>query len=710
MKNIDKSDKEALYQTKEEIGRGVQEPNERLSVADSELLRHLAQGTASATGTDFFKSLVRHLASALRVRYAFATKCTDETLTRVRTLAFWDSKDFGDNFEYALAGTPCENVIAGNVCYYPKSLQALFPIDLGLVEWRAESFLGIPIRDSHQKILGHLAALDDKPMDDSPHGMRILQIFAARAGSELERKRAEDTLRESLVQLSKKNRYETIINTVTRSVHQSINIQDVFENAVQALSENINRADSVTMYLVEGQEVIMKSYRGYSDQYIEQFRRIPYPKGFRWKVVTEGKPRYSADADRDAFIDPEAREIGVRSYLCMPIRSEEKTIGTITIFSFQKNAFDEEELKLLETVSRQVETAINNAQQAEALRKALSEIERLKSQLQAENIYLQEEIKTEYNFEEIIGQSAFLQKVLRSVEQVSRTDATVLIHGETGTGKELLARAIHNLGVRKDRPLVKVDCGAISAGLVESELFGHEKGAFTGASQRRIGRFELADGGTIFLDEVGELPLDTQVKLLRVLQEEEFERVGSSKPINVDVRVIAATNRNLAESVKSGSFRPDLFYRLNVFPLEVPPLRERKSDIPLLVNFYITKFAKKLNKQVQGVSKETMDRLINYPWPGNIRELQNVIERTVILSYGPAIEIDESFLRPGIDSKTQSEETLEDVERSHILRVLEQTNWVIDGKRGAASILGINPNTLRSRMQKLGIKRPPRTA
>lgn len=504
---------------------------------------------------------------------------------------------------------------------------------------------------------------------------------------------------------------------MTQVVHRSINIQDVFENAVQALSKNIDRADNVTMYLIEGQEVVMKAYSGYSNQYIEQFRRIPYPKGFRWKVITEGKPRYSADADRDTLIDPVAREMGVRSYLCMPIRSEEKTIGTITIFSFQKNAFDEEELKLLEIVSGQIETAINNARQAEALRqsqealqKALREVEELKNRLQIENIYLQEEIKTEYNFEEIIGQSTPLQRVLRNVEHVARTDATVLIHGETGTGKELIARAIHNLSQRKGRPLVKVNCGAISVGLVESELFGHEKGAFTGALQQRIGRFELADGGTIFLDEVSELPLDTQVKLLRVLQEGEFERVGSSRLINVNVRVIAATNRNLAEAVKSGLFRSDLFYRLNVFPIDVPPLRERKSDIPLLVNFFITKFAKKLNKQVQGFSKETMERLMNYPWPGNIRELQNVIERAVVLAQGPTIRIDESLLGLNIGSQTQSKETLEEIERSHILRVLEQTNWVIDGKKGAASILDINPNTLRSRMQKLGIKRPHRTA
>ncbi|MGH7791262.1 MAG: sigma-54 interaction domain-containing protein, partial [Thermodesulfobacteriota bacterium] len=347
----------------------------------------------------------------------------------------------------------------------------------------------------------------------------------------------------------------------------------------------------------------------------------------------------------------------------------------------------------------------------EALRKALSEVEKLKNQLQAENTYLQEEIKTEYNFQEIIGQSELIQKLLRKVEQVAPTDTTVLIQGETGTGKELIARAIHNLSSRANRPLVKVNCAAISAGLVESELFGHEKGAFTGAIQQRIGRFELANGGTIFLDEIGDLPLDTQVKLLRVLQEEEFERVGSSKSIRVDVRVIAATNRDLAEAITAGSFRSDLFFRLNVFPLEIPPLRERKSDIPFLVNFFLSKFAKKLGKKIDGVSKNTMDLLMNYVWPGNIRELQNVIERAIVLARSPILHIDESSMlkidtRLEANFSTSDSKKLEDIERLHILSVLEETKWVIEGKRGAALVLGLNHSTLRSRMQKLGIKKP----
>jgi formate hydrogenlyase transcriptional activator len=343
----------------------------------------------------------------------------------------------------------------------------------------------------------------------------------------------------------------------------------------------------------------------------------------------------------------------------------------------------------------------------------------LKSRLEQENVYLREEIRTEHNFEEIVGNSPALLAVLRTVEQVAPTDSTVLIHGETGTGKELIARAIHNRSARKDRALVSVNCSAISAGLVESELFGHLKGAFTGAIERRIGRFELANGGTIFLDEIGELPLETQVKLLRVLQEQEFEPVGSSRTQRVDVRVIAATNRNLKEMVEAGRFRSDLFYRLNVFPLPLPPLRERCSDIPELVALFLARFAKRFGKKVEGVSQETMARLMSYAWPGNIRELQNVMERAIVLSAGPTLRLDNDFvprvaaeggLEPaGIPAQGAEQpsglRTLEEVERGHIEAALQQTQGVVDGPKGAARILNLHPNTLRHRMTKLGIKR-----
>jgi transcriptional regulator with GAF, ATPase, and Fis domain len=358
-------------------------------------------------------------------------------------------------------------------------------------------------------------------------------------------------------------------------------------------------------------------------------------------------------------------------------------------------------------------------------------MEQEKSRLEAQNIYLQEEIRSEHDFTEIVGNSPALRAVLTQVEQIASTDSTVLILGETGTGKELIARAIHDRSPRRQRPLVKVNCAAISAGLVESELFGHVKGAFTGALTNRDGRFKLADGGTIFLDELGELPMDTQVKLLRVLQEQEFEPVGGTQTIRVDVRVIAATNRDLATMVREGKFRSDLFYRLNVLPVSIPALRERKGDVPLLVAFFVQRFAKKLSKPAKQVSEETMRRLMNYPWPGNIRELQNVIERAVVLSQGSTLQLAPGFgpqmepapvsvppnstNRPSGNSVDtlpavphQNDASLTEVERRHIESVLAQTNWMIEGERGAARILNLSPSTLRSRMHKMGIRRPPK--
>ncbi|MFQ5675217.1 MAG: sigma 54-interacting transcriptional regulator [bacterium] len=404
-----------------------------------------------------------------------------------------------------------------------------------------------------------------------------------------------------------------------------------------------------------------------------------------YAAFSDGKIHY---VENEVFWRKDGSSFPVE-YTSTPIRKNGALVGAVVVFK-----------------------DITERKQSEAaLRKALEEIERLKNRLQAENIYLREEIQTEKNFEEIIGQSQDLIKVLRKAEQVAPTDASVVLQGETGTGKELIARAIHNLSTRKERPLVKMNCGAIPQGLLDSELFGHEKGAFTGAIQKRIGRFELADGGTIFLDEIAELPSEAQVRLLRILQEHEFERVGSSQAVKVDVRIIAATNRNLEDLSKKGIFRSDLYYRLNVVPLELPPLRERKSDIQPLVNCFLAKFAKKMGKPVPDISTETLSKLTNYPWPGNIRELENVIERTVILSQGPTITIDDAF-EAQIDANrsgpttTPTNKSLEAFERDHILRVLKETEFVIDGKRGAAAILEIHPNTLRFRMKKLGIQRP----
>ena len=341
-----------------------------------------------------------------------------------------------------------------------------------------------------------------------------------------------------------------------------------------------------------------------------------------------------------------------------------------------------------------------------ALKEALDEVERLKNQLEEENIYLRQEIKFTYNFEEILSQNVGFHLVLQQVQQVAPTDATVLILGETGTGKELIAREIHNLSGRKTRSLVKVNCAALPANLIESELFGHEKGAFTGAIALKIGRFELADHGTIFLDEIGDLPLDLQVKLLRVLQEGEFDRLGDPRTHHVDARVIAATNRDLDQAMKNGTFREDLFYRLNVFPIHVPPLRERKDDIPLLVEHFLRRYCKKTGRSISVIPQKAMDTLQAYPWPGNVRELENIIERAVILSRGTRLELGDWFSSQDVPAGVSEILTLEESERRHILKALELTRWRVSGDKGAAKILRIHPQTLVSRMKKLGIRRP----
>jgi formate hydrogenlyase transcriptional activator len=366
----------------------------------------------------------------------------------------------------------------------------------------------------------------------------------------------------------------------------------------------------------------------------------------------------------------------------------------------RENAFTPEDVEFLTQVASQVAIAVENAL-------AYGQIAALKDQLAQEKLYLEDEIRTERHFEEIVGQSAALRRVLQQVETVAATDATVLISGETGTGKELIARAIHQLSPRQPHAFVTLNCAAMPAGLLESELFGHEKGAFTGAITQRIGRFELAHQGTIFLDEIGDLPLELQPKLLRVLQEREFERLGSTRTLRTDARLIAATNRNLHAMVDGQQFRADLFYRLNVFPLHVPPLRERPEDIPLLVRHFAQQFARRMRKPIETIPAETMQTLVRYAWPGNIRELQNVIERAVILSPGPVLQVPLADLNPrAAPARPTPQDTLEEAERKHILAVLTETKWVLGGVNGAAARLGMKRSTLQFRLRKLGIVRP----
>ena len=397
----------------------------------------------------------------------------------------------------------------------------------------------------------------------------------------------------------------------------------------------------------------------------------------------------------------------------LPLNRGNRTLGVLGLGSRVENAFSPEDVDFLMRGAGQVAIAVENAL-------AYREIAELKDKLAQEKLYLEDEIRSEMNFDEIVGKSAALRKALKRVETVAPTGSTVLIYGETGTGKELVARALHHLSPRASNAFVKLNCAAIPTGLLESELFGHEKGAFTGAIVQRIGRFEVANGGTIFLDEVGEIPLELQTKLLRVLQEREFERLGSSRTLRTDARLIAATNRDLEAMVSEQKFRSDLFFRLNVFPVHVPPLREREGDIPLLVGRFAQQFSRRMNKAIETIPSATMDALCRYHWPGNIRELQNVIERAVILSTGSTLNVDVADLKISKDGyvaeKTGStkspingalHDVLEQSERQQILKALQQCNWVVAGPQGAAAQLGMKRSTLQLRIKKLGISRPP---
>jgi formate hydrogenlyase transcriptional activator len=391
--------------------------------------------------------------------------------------------------------------------------------------------------------------------------------------------------------------------------------------------------------------------------------------------------------------------LGVRSACFVPLLTVDRTLGVLIACAQEEGRFAQRDLDLLVQIGGQVSIAIENAQ-------AFQEISELKDRIASEKIYLEEEIRGEHNFGEIVGESPALARVLQQVETVAPTESTVLLLGETGTGKELVARAVHDRSTRRGRTLVKVNCAAIPLGLLESELFGHEKGAFTGAIERKIGRFELAHQGTLFLDEVGDIPLELQAKLLRVLQDQEFERLGSTRSIKVDVRIVAATNRLLHEMVAERTFRSDLYYRLNVFPIVLPPLRDRREDIARLVRYFAQKFARRMKKSIDTIPADAMAILCRWPWPGNVRELENVIERAVIQSRGSVLQVPLHEFRNAPQAGSDRAVTLEDAERDHILKVLRETEWTIGGPSGAAARLGMKRTTLNSRMHKLGISRP----
>src|SRR5258707_11278219 len=417
-------------------------------------------------------------------------------------------------------------------------------------------------------------------------------------------------------------------------------------------------------------------------------------------VFRAGKPWTGNTSDilqlgvKDDPIIPE----GLKTGCMLPLVSRNRVLGLLGLGRRDENAFSQVDMGFLAQVASQIAIAVENALE-------YGQITQAKERLAEQKLYLEDEIRIEQNFEEIIGNSQSLKAVLESVRIVAPADSTALIQGETGTGKEMIARAIHNLSPRKDHAFVKVNCAAIPLGLLESELFGHEKGSFTGAIAQRIGRFELAHKGTLFLDEVGDIPLELQPKLLRVLQEQEFERLGSTRTQRVDVRLLAATNASLAQMVAETKFRSDLYYRLNVFPIHVPPLRDRRGDIPLLVHYFANKYARRMGKQIKSIPHETIDALSHYSWPGNIRELQNLMERAALLSTGPSLRVPLAEILT--DSGLSGGNALEQAEREQILRALRESNWVVGGARGAAARLGLKRTSLAYKMQKLGISRLP---
>jgi formate hydrogenlyase transcriptional activator len=435
---------------------------------------------------------------------------------------------------------------------------------------------------------------------------------------------------------------------------------------------------------------------------LAQLRQFPFEQMAPAEMMATGKPLLMTGHNHTHFPERAYIEsVGILSCMLCPLIVRGTPYGFLAIGSRRRNAFSERDLAFAEQIGFHLSHAIANLT-------AYEEIRSLKEQLEQENVYLRDEITASVDFKQLVGESPALQKTLKAIEQVAPTDSTVLITGETGTGKELVAQAIHRLSPRKDKPLITVNCAALPPTLIESELFGHEKGAFTNAAARKVGRFELANGGTIFLDEIGELPIDLQAKFLRVLEAQELERVGGTHPMKLNVRVLAATNVNIEQAAKQGLFRSDLFYRLNVFPIRIPPLRDRRDDIPMLTRHFVKKYSGRHHKTIIRISSSTLKALGAYDWPGNVRELEHVIERAVIVSQGPVLVIDELDPPPNHAEGKESPRTLADAERTHIIQALSQTNWVLAGKQGAAARLGMKRSTLQHRMKKLGIARPPR--
>ncbi len=626
-------------------------------VDEGTVLRALVEGTVRATGSHFFQALVENLAKAMDTYGAWVTEFIPER-KRFHVLAFWLGGELTGDYEMEIEGTPCEVVFRDiRLLHHPENLQQLYE-DPKVREIGAVSYMGVPLLDSKGEPLGHLAVVDRRPMPEQPRLKATFEIFAARAATELQRLRVESELREREEKLRRlvESAMDAIIELNADFQIMRINLaaEKLFAcKAEEAAGKNFLKflsADSCRKLTSLAHELQSKPEG-------EQYLWIPG----NFEGLQSNEKHFPAEASLSRF------EIRGRTYFTLILRN------------------------------------VNDRLEAERKIQSLSE----------EAEYLREEIEKLQDFGDVIGESKELLRTLREVQQVAGTDSTVLILGETGTGKELIARAVHSGSARKGKPLITVNCAAIPPSLMESEFFGYEAGAFTGATKRREGRFELADHGTIFLDEIGELPLDLQAKLLRVLQEGEFEPVGSSRTKKIDVRVIAATNRDLQELISEGKFREDLYYRIHVFPITVPPLRNRGSDVILLAERFAEKFAKKMGRKQKPLTSAAIMSLKSYPWPGNVRELQNVIERCVITSTDGTLNPDRALPDPARNASNAPQAArilkageLEEIEKENLLRALESTGWRISGKDGAAQLLQLKPSTLTSRMKALGIHRP----
>jgi len=575
------------------------------------------------------------------------------------------------------------------------------------------AYAGIPLITSEGYALGTFCVVDRQPHPWTEEEIGILRVLATSTMSEIELRRLAEELKALTANL------QGLVEARTSELRASEERQRVLLDVNNAIVTCLDRESlfSATATALQHAIPFDRSALVLLDPIKDVFRvlgvagPVPSPPiiplGTEWPrhnsragwILDHREPLLTADL-RDAppfFEHASLLKEGIRSAVSVPLAIKGKIMGTLNVGSRVPGRYGENDASLLAAIAEQVALALENLL-------AYEEIAALKARLEEENLYLQEEVRTETTFGDVVGQSPAILGILANVRKVAGTDSTVLVTGETGTGKELIVRAIHDLSRRKDKILVKVNCAALPAGVIESELFGHEKGAFTGALARKVGRFELANGGTLFLDEVGDLPLELQAKLLRVLQDGEFERVGGTHSLKVDVRLVAATNRDLERAVAEQRFRADLYYRLNVFPIVIPPLRERLTDVPRLARHFVMFYAAKMGKHVGPLGTDVLDRLAAYDWPGNVRELQNVIERAVILSPKGRFEVGDVAASAGVKTKSPAR-SLEEVERQHIIAVLEETGWRVSGDRGAARILGLKRTTLEARMKKLGIAR-----